>query len=171
MTENPYKGIPGGDPRLRDSKVKKKVKMAFTCAECNQEKTEIFFEGKDLTGRVCTECRNAEGVRKHKIQEEENAKLWAEYRRKERNRPNRSAEEKKALLKEFAGSPKEECVGCHKEFFIYNPAFPFTRDIPWKDNAILTVSYVNDPYALEIEDKEVPNWLCEKCYKDFEMDI
>lgn len=170
-TENPYKGIPGGDPRLRAVNVKKKVKMAFTCAECGQEKKELFFEGKDLTGRVCTGCRNAEGVRKRKIQEEENRKRWEESRRKERNRPNRTKEEKDELIRQYADSPREECIGCHRHYFIYNPKFPFVRDNVWKDNAILTVSYCNDPYALEIEDKEVPNWICAKCYKEFELDI
>lgn len=170
-TENPYKGIPGGDPRLRVGNMKKKIKMSFVCADCKQEKTEVFVEGKDLTGRVCVECRNAEGARKQAIRAEEAQKRWAEYQRKERNRPNRTTEEKKALLAEYADSPKEECIGCHQEFFIFNPKFPFIRDNVWKDNAILTVSYVNDPYAFEIDCVEVPNWTCAKCYKEFELDI
>jgi hypothetical protein len=172
MSENPYKGIPGGDPRLRAAHFKTLVDIAFICATCNQEKTEKFPEGKDLTGRACPECRNIESIRKQKIRDEENRVRWEEYRRKERNRPNRTKEEKLALIAEYyASSPRETCGPCGNTYFIENPKFPFSNDNVWKDNAILTVSYRMDPYDIEIHGTENPNWFCTKCYHEIELDI
>lgn len=82
MSENPYKGVRGGDPRLRVQQLKVLVPIAYTCVKCGKEKTENFPEGKDLTGRTCVDCRNAEGIAKQKAQREEAERRWAESRRR-----------------------------------------------------------------------------------------
>lgn len=171
MSDNPYKGIPGGDPRFRDARKKNIVSIAFICATCNQNKTEKLPEGKDVTGRICTDCRNAESVRKQKIRDEENRLRWEEYLAKERLRPNRTKEEMLALIAEYASCAQETCGACAGKFLIHNPAFPFANDNIWKDNAIITVTYCLDPYDLEIRNEENPGWLCRKCYKNLEWDI
>jgi hypothetical protein len=171
VDENPYKGVKGGDPRLRAQHVKVVVPRDFVCAKCGKKKTEKFFEGKDLTGRVCVDCRNAEGVQKQKEQRAEAEKRWAENRRKARNAPIRTKEEKLALMKEWAHAPKEKCSMCGGTFFIANPAMPFYTDHYDRPNAIRMVTYTSDPYELEINHRDVEDWYCRACHDAIAWDI
>lgn len=171
MSENPYKGVRGGDPRLRVEHRKPLVPIAYICVKCNKKKTENFPEGKDLTGRTCVDCRNAEGVIKQKKQQEEAEKRWAEHRRRTRNSPIRTKAEKLALMKEWENAPKERCSSCGGNYFIANPAMPFITDNYNRPNAIRTVSYVSDPYELEIRNREVMDWLCPSCHDAIAGDI
>ena len=171
MSENPYKGVRGGDPRLRAAHPKKLVPVAFFCAQCGQKKTEKFPEGKDLTGRVCVDCRNAEGVLKQKAQREEAEKRWAEHRRQRRNAPIRTKAEKLALMKEWEHAAKEQCSSCGGNYFVGNPAMPFNNDNYNRPNAIRTVNYVSDPYELEIRNRDVMGWLCASCHDAIAGDI
>lgn len=171
MSDNPYKGVPGGDPRLRVKNAKPFVPIAYICVKCNQKKTEKFPEGKDLTGRVCVDCRNAEGALKQKAQREEAEKRWAEHRRQRRNAPIRTKTEKLALMKEWENAPKERCSSCGGNYFIANPAMPFYNDNYNRPNAIRTVNYVSDPYELEIRNREVMGWLCRSCHDAIAGDI
>lgn len=173
MTENPYKGVAGGDPRLRQQNKKNNpvVPTDFICSKCNKKKTEKFVEGKDLTGRVCVDCRNAEGIEKQAAQRAEAERRWAEHRRQTRNSPIRTKEEKLALMKEWENSPKEKCSICGGTFFIANPAMPFYADNYNRPNAIRTVTYTDDPYELEINNREVTDWFCGPCHNAIAMDI
>lgn len=173
MSENPYKGVTGGDPRLRKQNTRRKVVVPtdFICAKCGKKKTEKFVEGKDLTGRVCVDCRNAEGVQKQKEQREEAERRWAERRRRTMNSPIRTKAEKLALMKEWENAPKEKCSMCGGTFFISNPAMPFNNDNYNRPNAIRTVSYTDDPYELEINNREVTDWFCGPCHNAIAMDI
>lgn len=171
MSENPYKGVPGGDPRLRVRKEKKIVLIEFICSKCNQTKKEKLPEGKDTTGRVCVDCRNAEGVLKQKAQQEEADKRWAEYTLQQRTRPNRTEEEMLALLEEWKDAHKEQCRQCGGSFFVASPLMPFYNDSIERPNAIMTVSYTCDPYEYEIRNREVEDWYCKRCYKELAYDI
>ena len=171
MSDNPYKGVPGGDPRLRAAHQKSIVPIAYICVHCNKQKTEDFPEGKDLTGRICMDCRNEESVRKQKIRDEEARIRWAAYLEGQRRKPNRSAEERAALMEEYASSPKHRCDPCGNEFFIENPKFPFSNDSIRRDNAILTVAYRADPYDYEINDEVNMYWMCRSCYENIADDI
>lgn len=171
MNENPYKGVRGGDPRLRVQHRKPLVAIAYICVKCGKKKTEKFPEGKDLTGRTCVDCRNAEGIIKQKKRAEEAERRWAERRRRIMNSPIRTKAEKLTLMKEWEHAPKEKCSMCGGRYFIANPAMPFYADNYNRPNAIRTVTYTDDPYELEINNREVTDWFCGSCHNAIAMDI
>ena len=171
MSENPFKGVPGGDPARRAQFLKHIVPVAFICAKCKQEKTENLHEDKDLTGRICVDCRKTESARKQKEQQEEADKRRAEARRREKNTPIRTKAEKLALMKDWEHAPKERCVACGGRSFVADPAMPFYNDDWERPNAIRVAKYRNDPFDYEVHEEEHPNWFCNRCYHHIEMDI
>lgn len=74
-------------------------------------------------------------------------------------------------MKEWEHTPKEKCSSCGATYFIANPAMPFYNDNYNRPNAIHTVSYVTDPFLLEIRNKEVWDWYCRSCHNHIAMDI
>lgn len=167
MSDNSYKGISGGDPKRRAEHFKSLVLIAYICPSCKQEKSEKFPAGKDLTGRVCVDCRRLESIRKQEEQKEANEKAWAE----KQNAPIRTEAEKLALMKEWAHAPQERCACCGEKFFVADPDMPFYNDDFYRPNAIRTGSYRNNPYEYEIHGEEHPKWRCGKCYVELEEDI
>lgn len=171
MSENPYKGVPGGDPRLRAANQKRMVTVEFICGTCGQLKKEKLPEGKDATGRTCVDCRNAEGVEKQKAQAEEARRRWAERERITLNTPIRTKAEKLALIAEWKDAPREKCSSCKKSFFIANPAMPFANDNIDRPNAILTVSFTSDPFKHELYGDDEKHWFCRMCHREIAWDV
>ena len=171
MSENPYKGVPGGDPRLRAAHKKKFVEISFICGNCGKEKKETLPEGKDATGRTCVDCRNAEGMQKQKEREAEIRARSAKRERIIMNTPIRTKAEKLALLAEWKDAPREKCHSCGKSFFIENPAMPFINDNIDRPNAILTVSYTSDPFKHEVYGDDEQHWFCRRCHREIAWDV
>lgn len=165
-TTNPYKGIKGGDPRLKAENLRKMVTVEFICSECSKKKTVKIFAGTTRRDKPCEECRNAEGARKAKEETERRHLRYEKMERERRRAPIRSAEERTALLEQCKDAPKHSCDTCHNEFFVFDASLPFAQDNVDKADAILTVSYCADPFDSEVYGKETMGWLCGRCYQN-----
>lgn len=177
MEENPYKGVPGGDPRLRAKAMqamKKIVRTDFICAKCGENKHEMLREGKDTTGRKCVDCRNVEQQEKRLAREaamrvadhEARVKWWKEYMR-----PQRTEAERDALLEEYKDWPQEVCVDCRGRFHVHSDSLPFAEDVLGRENIIMTVVFRDDPFASEIDGDETEAWHCRRCTDNSAMEI
>lgn len=167
MSDNPYKGVKGGDPSRRAAHLKSIVPISYICSSCSKEKSEMFPEGKDLTGRVCADCRA-----------EESRQREAELYRKsleeviaEMGRPVRTDEEKRFLLEAYAHIPRHDCISCGGNFMEAEPSMPFLNDDYHRPNSIQTVAYRNNPYDYEIYGEKNPAWRCRECFDISEADI
>jgi hypothetical protein len=86
------------------------------------------------------------------------------------NRPIRSKEEKLTLIMEWSHIPRHECCSCEKNYLEANSRMPFYEDDYSRPNAIHTVIYENDPFALHILNKKHQNWYCRRCYNEIASD-
>lgn len=171
--ENPYKGVRGGDPRLRAAHVPKPVVATdFICAKCGEKKTEKFREGKDLTGRVCVECKNREGLVKQAEARKRQDEWYDQLRRERLEALKPTAEAIAAALVKYADSPHQTCSHCGGSFPISQPTLYDTGEIFWgRYSVIPTVAYVADPFDSEIRGEENVSWLCYPCYEGIAGDI
>lgn len=162
---NEYKGVKGGDPRMRP--VYHMVKVSFVCPECKLPKKKTVRSDKadrEIRG-MCQDCQN---VRNREKSERLAREAQERYRAREVERfrqPIRTVEEKEALLAKYADAPKHDCDDCGKNFLIEDESYPFVNDHFERENAILTVSFGPDPYKSEINGDDTPFWLCNSCHR------
>jgi rubredoxin len=167
MSDNLYKGVKGGDPSRRAAHIKSLVSISYICPSCHKEKSEVFPEGKDLTGRICVECRDIEQVQKNaEMQEKARLEVIAMM-----SIPVRTEAEREALLEAYAHVPRHNCISCGGKFMEAESSMPFLNDDYHRPNSIQTVSYRNNPYDYEIYGEKNPNWRCRECYDISESDI
>lgn len=164
MSDNSYKGVKGGDPSRRSAHINSLVSISYVCPSCKQEKSEIFPEGKDLTGRICGKCRDIENTKKDKERQEK-------ARHAAFTRPIRTTEEQESLLAAYAHVPRHDCAKCGGNFIEFEPSMSFWNDDYNRPNSIQTVSYRTNPYDYEIYEVRNPKWFCNRCYDELEADI
>lgn len=168
---NMYKGVKGGDPRMRP--VYRMVKVSFVCSECKLPKKKTVRSDKadrEIRG-MCQECQNRKNAENSKRLEREAAERYRAFQVERSRRPQRTLEEKEALLAQYADAPKHDCDECGKNFLIEDASFPFINDALRRENSIMTVSFGPDPYRSEIHDDNTPLWLCDQCHQDSAWEI
>lgn len=165
--ENAYKGIAGGDPRLRGmNKKKTPAKETFVCLDCNNKVTQV---PNVKTPLVCLKCRSHRNhLHQQKIENER--KVAEETWRLERRiiaakTPLRSIEDMDALIQEAHenGFPVESCHDCGHSYFVYDEHLPFSQDPIGKINSITTIQFIADPFNAEINHDYTEYWLCRTC--------
>lgn len=166
-----YKGVKGGDPRMRP--VYHMVKVSFICPECKLPKTKMVRSDKvdrEVT-RACQDCQNIANAERSQRLERESMERWRKREAEWRSRDQRTAEEKEELLAQYADAPKHECDDCGQTFIIFDPAYPFANDSLSRANNIMTVSFGPDPFKSEIYDDHTPLWLCDQCHQNSAWEV
>jgi hypothetical protein len=168
---NEYKGIKGGDPRMRP--VYRMVKVSFVCPECNLPKRKEVRSDKADRGikGSCQDCMNRANLEKSQRLERESAERYRAHKAEQFRRPLRTLEEKEALLAQYADAPKHDCDDCGRNFLIEDASYPFANDNFHRENAILMVDFGPDPFQEEINGDDTPLWLCASCYNASAMEI
>lgn len=168
---NDYKGVKGGDPRMRP--VYHMVTVSFVCPECNRSARKEVRSDKldrEIAG-ACQDCLDRKNLENSRRLEKEADERYWERRVELARRPLRTAEEKDALLAQYADAPRHDCDDCGRNFLIEDASYPFANDNFRRENAILMVDFGPDPFQEEINGDDTPLWLCASCYNASAMEI